>query len=168
MRQASAIEVHGKLFRFPGVLCQTDNGILLCFQKDSYKWQGVYPGYSWDAFYNDLVIMNIELITPAVMEKRLMEPLFIWPFKDAGICQRPTCNEATSSKYCSVDCWYYDTIEMIRYAIAHASTLAIVDANIKYMERLVAKFGSLVQVGSDSESASQLIVGLLPVSPLDL
>lgn len=168
MRQITAIEINGQLYRYPGVTYQTDCGVLLSFQKDTQKWDGVYPGYSWDKFYEDLLSMNTDLITPDVAKRYRTCPLFIWPFKEVGMCQRPVCDQSTESQYCSVDCWYFDTLEMIRYAIANASSLNIVDANVRYMEKLIAKFGSSIQLCSDAHGASELVFGLLPVRPFDL
>lgn len=154
MRQIEGVEADGRLYRYPGITYQTDCGVLLNFQNDSHKWEGIYPGMSWDDFYNELSWLNIELLTPAVATKRMRYPLFMWPFKNMGTCQRWRCNETTTFKFCSLDCWYFDTLDTIKGAIKSAPTIGDVEANVRFMERVMSKYGSLVKFGSDAESTS--------------
>lgn len=152
MKQIGGININGNLYRYSGITYQMECGIIVSFQNGAHKWDGIYPGKSWDQFYNELSLLNIELLTPHIISKRLREPLFMWAFKIPGICQR--CEEPTTSKFCSIDCWYFDTLEMIRQAIETAPYLTDVEANVRFMERVIRKYGPLIKFGSDAECAS--------------
>lgn len=154
MEQIDGVVIEGRLYRYPGVTYRTNCGIMLSFQNDSHKWNGIYPGMSWDDFYNNHAKMNIELLTPSVAHHKTRYPLFVWPFKPVGTCQRFKCDENTDSKYCSMDCWYYETLDIIKQAIQNANSVEAADANVRLMERVVSQYGPLVQLSTYTNSAS--------------
>lgn len=157
MKRVDGIQIGKRIFRYGPNVFQTETGALLKFTSDAEKWEGVFPGCSWDLFYDEVMprLCGDDVNILAVKERRIV-PIVIQG-RDVGKCRR--CSATTSFKFCSISCWFFETVEMTRDIIANADHVDKVDRNARFIERMYAMFGQqvdadLVQVGCDPESAS--------------
>jgi hypothetical protein len=142
MKKIDGIQIGGQILRYGSNVFQTDGGYLLKFTSGAEQWQGVFPGCSWDEFY-DTVMMGLcskNLKTSVLKQRRAIPTLIVG--SDVGSCWQ--CRIDTEYKFCSVSCWFFYTIEMTRQIIAESDSLQKIDYHTSFVEQMVALYGKQV------------------------
>ena len=113
---------------YQGEVFKTDQGTLLLFMCDAERWVGLWPGMSWDTFYDKYYPQYTSL--PSY---RFKAPV-IWIGPYVNYCRRaviggqngeygwlvrnkryeeadrlvlkPQCDKVTKYRHCSFECWY--------------------------------------------------------------
>lgn len=147
MRKISAIAAKGHLIRYGGELRQTETmKILLCFYGGSEAWKGMFPGADFDHYYDDIMFqLGPEQIDPNILIERRTYPTMIYPAKEIGVCHREICSKATEFKYCSLHCWYTNSLDHNQYTIDNADTVDERNAAIVFRGKLVKQFGKAAE-----------------------
>lgn len=142
MKRIDGIQIGSQIFRYGSNVFQTDGGVLLMFTAGADKWAGVFPGCSWDHFYDNIMVnLNCQYMVPLVFKQRFSKPTII-EGSTIGSCVK--CSEPTDYKFCSVSCWFFDTIELVRNIIAEADSQSKIDRNVAFVEQMVLMFGQQV------------------------
>lgn len=110
---------YNSTYNYGGPIYQTEQmKFLLCFHAGSEFWLGVYPGCSFDHYYDDVMFqLGPDEIDQAILEQRRTIPTMIYPFRELGKCQKPLCENETAYKYCSITCWYTNSLDTHQYTI---------------------------------------------------
>lgn len=142
MRKIKALAVKDHLIRYQGELYQTETmKILLCFYAGSEAWRGMFPGIDFDDYYDEIMFqLGPDRIDPNILYERRTYPTLIYPSKPIGICHRETCEQKTEFKYCSLYCWYTNTLDHNQHAIDTAETLTERNEILNFRYKLVAQF----------------------------
>lgn len=112
---------------YEGVVYRTNDAqILLRFHRGSEAWLGVYPGCSFDCYYDEVIHSLCEM-DPEILVERQHVPLIVFPTKDVGLCQNQECDKATQYKYCSISCWFFTMLDC--------------EEDPKFREALLARYG---------------------------
>jgi hypothetical protein len=111
---------------YQGEIFKTDQGTLLLFMGDE-KWIGVWPGMSWDTFYDQYypkytqmssqrniptiwIGRFINYCRPAIIIGRYREYNYLIQhsrYEEAKrLIIKPQCNNVSKYKHCSFECWY--------------------------------------------------------------
>lgn len=153
MKEINGIQVGSQIFKYGSKVFQTDGGFLLKFINDADKWLGVFPGCSWDRFYDEVMIsLSYPCINKLVFKQRLARPTIIDGSNNAGSCYK--CGSSTDYKFCSVSCWFFHTIELERQIIADADNIAKIERQVYFVEQMVNLFGQ--QVDEEQLNPTQL------------
>lgn len=163
MKQIDGLQINNRIFRYGSKIFQTDGGFLLKFTSGTEAWQGIFPGCSWDRFYDDIMIdLNPTQHNPKALAQRFLIPTLIVSFKDVGICAKDECTNSTVYKFCSISCWFFDTIDMTRRIISRSHNQEEIEQQVAFVEQLAKIFGTqvdeeqanLIQLSGDAHSAS--------------
>lgn len=132
-----------RLEDYEGVVYQTENTkILLRFHDGSEAWQGMYPGCSFDHYYDDVMSdLGPDEVDELILLQRQFFPTIVYPFKDVGVCQRPECDKQTQYKYCSLNCWYLNGVETSKYAVDTAITEYDLECALDFYRKLTSRYG---------------------------
>lgn len=127
---------------YNGPIYQTDRmKILLCFYGGSEFWLGMYPECSFDHYYDDVIFkLSPEEIDPDILAQRQTIPTLIFPFRELGLCQKPMCDNQTGYKYCSMTCWYTNSVDTHQYTIDTGSDSEREEA-LSFKQKLVNQYG---------------------------
>lgn len=143
MRKFDAIRMGFKTFIYDGIIYQTDRmKILLCFYNGSEAWQGMYPGCSFDHYYDDIMPkLGPDCIDPYILNQRQTIPTMIYPFKNIGICQKPQCSNRVDYKYCSLMCWLTNSVDINQYTINNAENSIERENALNFRRKLTSQYG---------------------------
>lgn len=144
MKKIDGIQIGDRILRYGSNVFQTDGGYLLKFTSGAEQWQGVFPGCSWDQFYDTVMTnLNSRHYKVLVLKERRSIPIII-AGSNIGSCQQ--CSVETEYEFCSVSCWFFNTIEMARQTIAESDSQSKIDQQVAFVEQMVALYGEQVDV----------------------
>ena len=136
-----------QLIRYQGEIYQTEvMKILLCFYGGSEAWEGVFPGVGFDDYYDDIAFrLGPDRIDPDILTERRAYPTMIYPAKQIGTCHKEACDKNTEFKYCSLYCWYTNSLDINQSRIDNADTLTERNEAINFRDRLIQQFGKAAE-----------------------
>lgn len=143
----NGIEVNGRIDRYNGILSRTNCGILINFHNGEENLQGIFPGCSWDDYY-DILLPTMTSPTNIEIQNRYTSPISYWSSKPIGICSRNECNANTNYRYCSLKCWYINLINVTNNQIRNSKTTKELNQATNFKNGLEKEFGSLVDCHS--------------------
>lgn len=139
MKKIDGVQIGAHIFRYGDNVFQTNEGAMLKFTNGAEHLLGIWPGCSWDRFYDEVMIeLGYPHINAMVLKQRRTVPVII--SNDA--C--PKCGNKGDYKFCSISCWFFYTIDIERDIIANAETMAKIERHVHFVQQMVRMFGQQV------------------------
>lgn len=145
MKRLAGTQIDDRTFYYDGALYQTNRGYLLNFHEGSDTWKGIFPGTSWDEYYDEILPLLSNRPTAQAQVDRMTDPTVIWPLKPVDTCQFDRCNNKVQNKYCSIECWYTTMLERTRRSYLNAKNDRERLIKYNFLQRLEIIYGPILE-----------------------